>query len=283
MFHRMLDLPAVERSQYDLSSHRIAIHAGARCPPHIKQQMIDWWGPIINEYYSGTESVGFTHVTSQDWLLRPGTVGQPYGCAVHIIGDDGERLGPNEIGAVYFEGKSGLEYHNDPAKTASAHHANGWATMGDIGYVDEDGFLFLTDRKAFTIISGGVNIYPSEIEAAFSGHPMVRDIAVFGIPDADMGEAVFALVELHPGHEGDTDDVAELTVFAKQSLASFKLPRRIAFGSAGRSETGKIKKAELRAAYADGKHGFATQNKATASRISPVHRVMQREGDMQKI
>ena len=245
--------------------------------------MIDWWGPILHEYYSGTESVGFTHISAPEWLARPGSVGRPYGCAVHIIGDDGAPLGPGETGTIFFEGKTGLHYHNDPAKTSQAHHANGWASMGDIGHVDADGYLFLTDRKAFTIISGGVNIYPSEIEAAFAAHAMVRDIAIFGIPDADLGEITFAVVELNEGYAADVANVSALMDHARATLAPFKLPRRMAFGGVGRTETGKVRKADLRAQYIDGTAGFATTDNVEISRISPAHHAVRREGEVHHI
>jgi long-chain acyl-CoA synthetase len=257
MFNRLLSLPEAERGSFDLSSHQVAIHAGAPCAADLKRRMIDWWGSILHEYYSGTESVGFTHVTSAEWLDRPGTVGKAYGCEIHIVDDQGNPAPVGEIGAVYFEGKTGLAYHNAPAKTQAAHNARGWATMGDIGYVDSDGYLFLTDRRAFTIISGGVNIYPGEIEAAFSSHILVRDVAVFGVADADLGESVFALIELEETEDGDPSLAQELVDHCATKLARFKLPRRIAFGSVGRSETGKIAKAHLRDAYQCGSRGFA--------------------------
>jgi fatty-acyl-CoA synthase len=249
MFSRLLALPEAERNAHDLSSHCVAIHAGAPCAPELKRQMIDWWGPILHEYYSGTESVGFTHVSATEWLERPGTVGRAYGCTTHILGDDGQVLPAGSIGAVYFESTAKLAYHNDPAKTRAAHDARGWATLGDIGYLDDDGFLFLTDRRAFTIISGGVNIYPSEIEAVLSRHPAVRDCAVFGVSDADMGESVFAVIELEEEASGDPALAQALAEYAAQSLARFKVPRQIAFGPVGRTETGKLQKAQLRETY----------------------------------
>jgi long-chain acyl-CoA synthetase len=257
MFNRLLALPEAIRSSFDLASHQVAIHAGAPCVPDLKRRMINWWGPILHEYYSGTESVGFTHVTSTEWLDHPGTVGRAYGCAIHILDAAGNQLPAGEIGTVYFEGKTGLAYHNDTAKTDAAHNALGWATMGDIGYVDADTYLYLTDRRAFTIISGGVNIYPSEIEAALSSHPLVRDVAVFGIPDNDLGESVFALIELDAFKTGNLTLAQELADHCATELARFKLPRRIAFGSVGRSETGKIGKATLRDNYRCGTLGFA--------------------------
>jgi long-chain acyl-CoA synthetase len=257
MFNRLLSLPDMQRGSFDLSSHKVAIHAGAPCAADLKRRMINWWGPILHEYYSGTESVGFTHVTSSEWLDRPGTVGKAYGCAIHILDDQGNLAPTGEIGAVYFEGKAGLAYHNAFEKTQAAHNARGWATMGDIGYLDADGYLFLTDRRAFTIISGGVNIYPSEIEAVLSSHYLVRDVAVFGVADADLGESVFALVELDEKEVGDLALAQELIDHCATTLARFKLPRRIAFGLVGRSETGKIAKAHLREAYKCARSGFA--------------------------
>ncbi len=257
MFNRLLALPEAERGSFDLSSHHVAIHAGAPCSPDLKRQMINWWGPILHEYYSGTESVGFTHATSAQWLERPGTVGQAHGCVIHILDDEGIPLPAGQVGAVYFEGKAGLAYHNDPAKTQAAHDARGWATMGDIGYLDEEDYLYLTDRRAFTIISGGINIYPTEIEAALSSHPMVRDVAVFGIPDADLGESVCALIELDASEPGDLALAQELIDHCITTIAQFKLPRRIAFGSVSRTETGKIAKAVLRDQHKCGTKGFA--------------------------
>jgi long-chain acyl-CoA synthetase len=256
MFVRMLALPVTVRQRFDLSTHRVAIHSAAPCPPDIKRAMIDWWGPIIHECYAATESVGFTHVTSREWLERPGTVGRSYETIIHVVDEDGQECAPGSIGTIYFEGRGGLSYHNDPDKTAAAHDAHGWATTGDIGYVDADGYLFLTDRRAFTIISGGVNIYPAEVEAAFAGHADIADIAVFGIPDADFGEAVFALVELLPGRVADASQAERLIGYARARLASYKLPKRIGFGDVGRTETGKLHKAVLRARCADGAQGF---------------------------
>ena len=256
MFVRMLALPPAERAAFDLSSHRVAIHGAAPCAPDIKHAMIGWWGPILHEYYSGTESIGFTHVTSQEWLARPGTVGRAHGSIVHVIDDKGNPCPPSKTGVIYFEGRSGLSYHNDPEKTAAAHDRHGWATMGDIGHIDDAGYLFLTDRRAFTIISGGVNIYPAEVEAAFAGHPDVADIAVFGIPDADLGDAVFALIELHSDAPSNEAAANALQNHARARLAPYKLPRRIAFGSVGRTETGKLHKISLRARCTSGTNGF---------------------------
>ncbi|AIT81471.1 hypothetical protein JI59_17655 [Novosphingobium pentaromativorans US6-1] len=251
MFARLLELPEDARTRYDLSSHRVAIHAGAPCPPDIKRAMIDWWGPILYEYYSGTEGVGFTHSTSAEWLERPGTVGKAYGSTIHIVGEDGKELPVGETGTVYFEGRAGLVYHNAPEKTREAHHPKGWATFGDIGHVDEDGFLFLSDRRSFTIVSGGVNIYPAEIEAALAVHPAVFDAAAFGVPDPTFGETVQAVVQLHEG-EGSEALAREILAFLRERIAAFKLPKFIAFRSdLPRTETGKLQKHKIRDDYAD--------------------------------
>lgn len=249
MFSRLLALAEGERTAHNLSSHRCAIHAGAPCPPLVKRAMIEWWGPILSEYYSGTESVGFTHITSDEWLKRPGSVGRAFGCSIHILNDAGVELPPGDTGTVYFAGKGSLEYHNDPDKTRNALNDQGWATMGDIGHVDADGFLFLTDRKNFTIISGGVNVYPSEVELALMEHPAVRDCAVFGLPDCDLGEAVAAVIESDAA-QGPHDNAlaCNLSEHLQTRLAGPKRPRLWRFDSVGRTETGKIKKQQLREA-----------------------------------
>lgn len=246
MLARLLALPATRRSAHDLSSHRCAIHAGAPCPPHIKRAMIDWWGPILHEYYSGTESLGFTHATSAEWLARPGTVGRAHGCHIHVLDSDGNELEPNATGAIYFSGTSGLAYHNAPEKTAAAYSRQGWATMGDIGHVDADGYLFLTDRAAFTIISGGVNVYPREIENALAALPGVADCAVFGVADADLGEVVMAVVQPAAELPATEASAAALLEALSRALAPAKRPRFIAFETLARSETGKLDKASLR-------------------------------------
>ena len=168
----------------------------------VKRAMIDWWGPIVHECYAGTESIGFTHATSQEWLARPGTVGCAIGSTIHIIDENGGDCPTGTVGSVYFSGAAPLAYHDDQAKTHAAHDAKGRATIGDVGYVDADGYLYLTGRRAFTIIAGGVNIYPAEVEAALMDFAGVADVAVFGIPDTEFGEIVFALVELESGEIG---------------------------------------------------------------------------------
>jgi long-chain acyl-CoA synthetase len=261
MFARLLALGATALRAHDLSSHRVAIHAGAPCAPEIKRSMIAWWGPILHEYYSGTESVGFTHVTSAEWLARPGTVGRAWGGDIHIVDADGRELGAGETGAVWFSGKGGVAYHGDDSKSAEANDPRDWATMGDIGHIDADGYLYLTDRQAFTIISGGVNIYPTEVEHALQTLDDVADCAVFGVPDRDLGEQVFAVIELANGLVGNAALAARIGEQLRTSLAGYKIPRRIAFASVGRTETGKLMKAELRRRFANGE-GFRVQSSA---------------------
>ncbi len=250
MFVRMLKLPEGTRERRDLSSHACAIHAAAPCPPDVKRAMIKWWGPIIEEYYGGTEANGRTGISSAEWLTHPGSVGRPRLGILHICDETGRELPPKEPGLVYFERDTmPFAYHKDRERTRAAQHPahHAWSTLGDLGYVDDDGHLYLTDRKAFTIISGGVNIYPREIEDVLIGHPKVRDVAVFGIPDPEMGEQVKAVVELMDGVAA-TDDVAtDLLAFAARTLARYKLPRSIDFTDVlPRLPTGKLYKQALR-------------------------------------
>lgn len=249
MFSRMLALPDDVRARYTAPAHRKAIHAGAPCPPEVKRRMIDWFGPILHEYYSGTESIGFTHIDSPDWLRKPGSVGQTWGCKVQIVGDDGTPLPAGESGLVYFSGKAKLEYHNAPDKTAEAHGPDGWATMGDIGYLDDEGFLFLTDRRAFTIVTGGVNVYPREVEDVLTADPRVAHAAVVGVPDPDFGEAVQAAIQPAP----DTDPAAlakDLFAACRAALAPYKRPKRIAVVEAlPLTDSGKLQKREIQSAY----------------------------------
>ncbi len=183
MFVRMLKLPEAERRRYDVSSLRVAIHAAAPCPIPVKQQMIAWWGPVLYEYYAGTEGNGFTSISSQEWLAHPGSVGRPLNAKLRILDDEGHELPTGTPGGIYFEGGGSFEYHNAPEKTAGSRTPQGWITLGDIGYVDAEGYLYLTDRKANMIISGGVNIYPQEAENLLVTHPKVADVAVFGDPE----------------------------------------------------------------------------------------------------
>jgi long-chain acyl-CoA synthetase len=193
-FVRLLRLPDEQRLTFDVSSLRTVVHAAAPCPVEVKRQMIDWLGPCLVEYYAGSEANGITVIDSADWLSHPGSVGRALGAPVHIVGDDGAELPAGQDGLIYFEGQT-FEYYHDPAKTASALDDRGWSTLGDIGHVDEEGFLYLSDRRTDLIISGGVNIYPAEIEAALIGHPAVDDVAVIGIPHPEMGQQVLAIVQ----------------------------------------------------------------------------------------
>jgi long-chain acyl-CoA synthetase len=251
MFSRMLKLDESVRSAYDVSSLEVAIHAAAPCPVPVKRSMIEWWGPILSEYYAGSEGNGSTFIDSEQWLKKPGSVGRPLGATVHIVDEHGNDLPTGETGDVYFSGGADFEYHNAPEKTAESKLSDGRSTLGDVGYLDEDGFLFLTDRRAYMIISGGVNIYPQEIEDHLITHPKVADVAVFGVPNADFGEEVKAVVQPMPGFEPGSDRLAdELTAYCREALAGFKVPRSIDFAAElPRLPTGKLYKRLLRDRY----------------------------------
>ncbi len=259
MFVRMLKLDEAVRNRYDVSSLKVAIHAAAPCPIPIKEQMIAWWGPKIFEYYAGTEGNGFCAITSEEWLAKKGSVGKPLLGVIHICDEEGRELPVGEPGTIFFGGTPQFEYHNDPEKTASSRHPEGWSTLGDIGYVDADGYLFLTDRKANMIISGGVNIYPQEAENTLTMHAKVADVAVFGVPNEEFGEEVKAVVQPVNWSDVDTDDKRralelELIVFCKQQLAGFKCPRSIDFeAELPRHPTGKLYKRLLRDRYWEGR------------------------------
>jgi long-chain acyl-CoA synthetase len=257
MFVRMLKLPKEEREKFDVSSLQIAIHAAAPCPVPVKEQMIEWWGSKIMEYYAGTEGNGFCAITSDEWLQHKGSVGKPLIGQVHIVGEDGEEVGVRDEGTIYFESASSFEYHNDPEKTASSRDpkGRGWSTLGDVGYVDEDGYLYLTDRKAYMIISGGVNIYPQEAENLLTTHPKVLDVAVIGVPNEDFGEEVKAVVQLLDGVKPSPELERELIQFCRDSLADVKCPRSVDFvDELPRHPTGKLYKRLLRDKYWEG-HG----------------------------
>jgi acyl-CoA synthetase (AMP-forming)/AMP-acid ligase II len=246
MFVRLLRLPEEVKAAADLSSLRVVIHAGAPCPVDVKQQVIDWWGPIVHEYYASTEACGLTWVTSEQWVSHPGTVGKAAIGVPHILDDDGNELPNGEVGTVYFSDGPPFEYHNAPEKTAEAHDARGWATCGDIGRMDDDGFVYLTDRKSFMIISGGVNVYPQEAENVLISDPAVLDAAVFGIPHADLGEQVHAVVQLvtYPGtDEQEEAERARLIALCREKLADVKCPRSLDFREElPRHDTGKLYK-----------------------------------------
>jgi long-chain acyl-CoA synthetase len=253
MFVRMLKLPVEVRTAFDLSSHRHAVHAGAPCPVEVKRQMIEWWGTILFEYYSGTEGAGSTTITSDEWLAHPGSVGRASVGIPHICDDEGRELPIGERGLVYFERDSpAFSYHNDAVKTQASrhpHHPN-WAAVGDVGYMDADGYLYLTDRKAFMIISGGVNVYPQAIEDALIMHPLVADVAVFGVPHEELGEAVKAVIEPRPGVEPSDKLAEELIAFARERMARYMVPRSIDFiAEMPRLPTGKLYKRILRDRY----------------------------------
>ena len=250
MFIRMLKLPEAARQQHDVSSMQVAIHAAAPCPIAVKERMIEWWGPVINEYYAGTEGSGFCAVASKDWLEHKGTVGRPLFGAVHVVGDDGNEMGAGQIGTIYFSGGTDFEYLNDPDKTLTAYNAQGWSTLGDVGYLDDEGYLYLTDRKAYMIISGGVNIYPQESEDILVMHPRVADAAVFGIPDEEMGEQVKAVIQLIDHADEGPDMAAELIAYCRDHLSSIKCPKSIDFIEAlPRHATGKLYKRLLKDQY----------------------------------
>ncbi len=246
-FVRFLKLDPAIRTKYDLSSHKRALHAAAPCPVPIKQEMIEWWGPIVNEYYAGSEGIGMTMIGAADWLEHPGTVGKAIHGTLHICGPDGEEVGAGEDGLIYFENTLLPTYHNDPEKTADAMHPKGWMTLGDIGHVDADGYLFLTDRKSHMIISGGVNIYPQEIENLLITHDKVMDAAVIGAPCPDLGEKVVAVVQpIDMDVSGDALE-AELREFLAPELARIKMPKMFDFRpDLPREANGKLYKRELR-------------------------------------
>jgi acyl-CoA synthetase (AMP-forming)/AMP-acid ligase II len=237
---RLLRLSEEERSRYDLSSLQMVVHAAAPCPVEVKQACLDWLGPIVHEFYSGSEGAGFCYIGPEDWLAHPGSVGKSMTGTIHILGDDGEELPVGEEGEVWFETSRTFEYHKDPEKTKAAWDPRGWSWLGDVGRVDDDGYLYLTDRASNMIISGGVNIYPREIEDVLVGHADVDDVAVIGTPDPDMGEQVTAFVLLAPGATVSAD---ELIAWSRERLSHFKCPREIRFvPSLPRLPTGKLLK-----------------------------------------
>ncbi len=252
MFSRALKLPRKIRDKYDYSSLEAVVHGAAPCSRQVKQDMLDWWGPVIYEYYGGTEANGACACTPEEWLANPGTVGKAFSGEVVITDDDGTELPPGVPGTIWFRGgNSSFEYLNDPGKTAEARDSGGtMSKIGDIGYVNEEGYLFLTDRQAFVIISGGVNIYPQEIENVLITHPDVLDAAVFGVPDEDFGEAVKAVIQPVDPHRGTPELAERLRTFCLEHLARFKCPRSFDFiDEMPRLPTGKLYKRELRDQY----------------------------------
>ncbi|MCX7318546.1 MAG: acyl-CoA synthetase [Hyphomicrobiales bacterium] len=250
MFVRMLKLPEEIRSRYDVSSLKGAIHAAAPCPVDVKAKMIDWWGPILIEYYAGSEGNGVTVSNSQQWLSHRGTVGKAVVGSVKILDESDEEVPTGEIGTVYFADTPVFSYHNDPEKTKRAYNARGWSTLGDVGYVDTEGFLYLTDRKSYMIISGGVNIYPQETEDVLITHPDVADVAVFGVPNDEMGEEVKAVVQPHDMKRVGKALEAELIAYCRKHLSPIKCPKSVDFeAELPRTPTGKLVKRHLRDKY----------------------------------
>lgn len=251
MFVRMLRLPEETRRAYDLSSLRRVVHAAAPCPPAIKRQMIDWWGPIVDEYYGSSEGAGISFIRAEEWLERPGSVGKPMLGVPHILDEDGAELAAGQVGEIYYEGGYPFEYLNDQGKTADSRNAEGWVTVGDVGYVDDGGYLYLTDRRNHMIISGGVNIYPQETENMLISHPLVVDAAVFGIPDDVMGQSVKAVVQLNDPARADDALADDLITWLRDRLAHYKCPRSISFETnLPRTDAGKLYKQQLIDKYA---------------------------------
>jgi len=250
MFVRLLRLPDAARRKCDLSSHKVAVHAAAPCPIEIKRAMIDWWGPILHEYYAGSEGNGFVVIDSHEWLAHPGSVGRAILGELRILDEDGHEQPADVPGAIYFANGPAFEYHNDPAKTQAAYNAQGWSTLGDVGYLDREGYLYLTDRKAYMIISGGVNIYPQETENVLTGHPGIVDVAVFGVPNAEFGEEVKAVVQPVDMALATPAFAAELIAYCRERLADVKCPRSIDFDpELPRHPTGKLYKRLVRDRY----------------------------------
>ncbi|MDE0929456.1 MAG: AMP-binding protein [Halioglobus sp.] len=250
MLVRMLNLSEDDRRRYDLSSLERVVHAAAPCSKEVKYKMIDWLGPIIHEYYSGSEGAGYCEIDSEAWLLHPGSVGRPIFGNVHIVDDQGVELSAETVGTIYFSGNGSFEYHNDAEKTASAISSSGWATFGDDGYVDQDGFVFLSDRRSDLIISGGVNIYPREVEETLAKNPLVLDAAVIGVPSDEWGQEVIAVVELKDDLESSEELCVEIIEHCRERMAHFKCPKKVIIGSVPRTPTGKLQRRKLRADYA---------------------------------
>ncbi len=271
MFVRLLKLPASVRESFDLSSMRWAVHAAAPCPVPVKQAMIDWWGPILFEYYSMTEGFGASSVFSDEWLRRPGTVGRPLIGAPHVVGPDGGELPPGEAGTIWFEGGSASEYHGDQGKTAAAANERGWRTVGDVGYLDSDGYLYLTDRAGNLIISGGVNIYPQEVENVLTLHPDVLDAAVLGVPDPEMGEQVKAVVQVAAAAAATGELADRLAAYCREHLAGFKCPRSFEFTAAElRTPVGKIRRGPLREQFGAAPGPYRPRPPRTMSTRTPA-------------
>ena len=250
MFVRMLKADAAIRTRHDLSSLKHVVHAAAPCPVDVKRRMIDWWGPIISEFYSSSEGAGATFVTAAEWLEHPGTVGRSMLGTLHVLDDDGNELPPGRIGTIWADVPGRFDYLNDADHAGDRPGDRGWTTVGDVGYLDEDGYLYLTDRKAYMIISGGVNIYPQEVEDVLIGHPRVHDVAVFGVPNREFGEEVKAVIQPDTMANVGPDLQAELIAYCRERLAGYKCPRSVDFeATLPRSENGKLYKRRLKDRY----------------------------------
>ncbi|WP_423456491.1 AMP-binding protein [Ottowia sp. VDI28] len=252
MLVRMLALPPEAKQKHDVSSMRCAIHATAPCPVHVKRAMIEWWGPVIEEYYGGSENVGVTHIGSEDWLAHPGSVGRPICGTVHVVAEDDAdaEIPVGEIGMIYFDGGVAFEYHNDQGKTRQAFNGRGWGTYGDLGHMDSEGFLYLSDRRTDLIICGGVNIYPREVEIVLDEHPAVAESAVIGVPNEEYGQEVKAVVQLKAGVPGTQELAEELLALCRGKLSRIKCPRSVEFmDELPRNENGKLLKRVLREAH----------------------------------
>ena len=253
MFVRMLKLPEAIRDKYDVSSLQCVIHAAAPCPVDVKHRMMEWFGPVIHEYYGGTEGFGGAIIGPEEWLAHPGSVGRPFS-PVHVVGEDGTELAVGESGELWFEGGPAFEYFKDPEKTASVANDHGWRSLGDMGYVDADGYLYLTDRSTFMIVSGGVNIYPQEVENLLVMHPKLVDAAVFGVPNDEFGEEVKAVVQPVDGVEAGSALESELIEYCRANLATYKCPRTIEFDpELPRDPNGKLYKRRIRERYWQGR------------------------------
>ncbi|MDB5969176.1 MAG: long-chain-fatty-acid--CoA ligase FadD13 [Hydrocarboniphaga sp.] len=251
MFVRLLDLPIETRQRYSTTSLKVAFHSAAPCPVPIKRQMIQWWGAVISEYYASTEGAGFTALDTPQWLAHPGSVGKPFNCTLHILDEEENEAAPGMPGTIYFSGpQATFQYYKEPDKTRGSYNAKGWATVGDIGYVDGEGYLYLTDRKSFMIISGGVNIYPQEVESLLLTHPKIADVAVFGVPNREFGEEVKAVVQPKRWEDAGKLLEAELIGWCRERIANLKVPRSVDFErDLPRLENGKLYKRLLADRY----------------------------------
>ncbi|MFM6829776.1 MAG: AMP-binding enzyme, partial [Novosphingobium sp.] len=249
-FIRMLKLPEADRLRHDTSSLTVAFHAAAPCPQEVKRAMMAWWGPILHEFYGGTEANGLTAIGPQEWLAHPGSVGRAVWGQIRICDDAGDPVPPGQVGTVYFAEGQPFEYHQDPEKTEQSRNKHGWTTIGDVGWLSEDNYLTLTDRQSFMIISGGVNIYPQEIEDALITHPKAADVAVIGAPDAEMGERVVAVIQPADPLAAGPELAQELLAHLAGKVSRIKLPRQIDFDpELPRHPNGKLLKRLVRARY----------------------------------